>query len=145
MRLGLKLRHQISIVLLYLHCNWSKLETVLYTLFVLSCPTKLTGLYRTVSTFAPCSSKFSLLIWNKMACLLKQYHCQSKLQGEPVNFELTFRRFIQHLIIIFSRSSSSTFSWKVTCLPCGCMCSLMRVLYLGAAVRTRWGNKCLVN
>ena len=50
--------------------DWSKLETVLYTFFVLSCPTKLTGLYRTVSDFAPCSSKFTLLIWTKMACPL---------------------------------------------------------------------------
>ena len=31
--------------------DWSKLEIVLYTLFVLSCTTKLTGLYRTVPTF----------------------------------------------------------------------------------------------
>ena len=46
---------------------WSKLEIVLYTLFVLSCPTKLTGLNRTVSTFVPCYTKFTLLIWTKMA------------------------------------------------------------------------------
>ena len=42
---------------LLLHVYWSKLEIVLDTLFVLSCPTKFTGLYCTVSTFAaPCSS-----------------------------------------------------------------------------------------
>ena len=46
---------------------WSKLEIVLYKLFVLSCPTKLTGLYRTVSTFALSYTKFTLLIWTKMA------------------------------------------------------------------------------
>ena len=34
------------------HVFCSKLEIVLYTLFVRSCQTKLTGLYRTVSTFA---------------------------------------------------------------------------------------------
>ena len=39
-----------------------KLEIVLYTLFVLSFPTKLTGLYRTVSTFALGYTKFTLLI-----------------------------------------------------------------------------------
>ena len=43
------------------------MEIVLYILFVLSCPTKLTGLYRTVSTLAQCYTKFSLLIWTKMA------------------------------------------------------------------------------
>ena len=32
---------------------------------VLSCPTKLAGLHRTVSTFRPCSSKFTRLIWPK--------------------------------------------------------------------------------
>ena len=47
--------------------DWSKLEIVLYSLFLLSCPAKLTGLYRTVSTCAPCFSKFTLLIWTKMA------------------------------------------------------------------------------
>ena len=39
--------------------DWSKLEKVLCTYFVLSCTTKLTGLYRTVPTFMPAS---------KMAC-----------------------------------------------------------------------------
>ena len=38
-----------------------------YTLFVLSCQTKLTRLYLTVTTLASCSSKFNLLIWTKMA------------------------------------------------------------------------------
>ena len=46
---------------------WSKLKIVLYTLSVLACPTKLTGLNRTVSTFAPGSSKFTRLKWTKMA------------------------------------------------------------------------------
>ena len=31
--------------------NWSKLEIVLYTIFILFCPTKLAGLYRTILTF----------------------------------------------------------------------------------------------
>ena len=53
-----------------LSVDCSKLESVLYTLFILSCPTMLTGLYRTVSTFAPCSSKFTLLIWTKMFAIL---------------------------------------------------------------------------
>ena len=47
--------------------NWSKLEIVLYTLFVLSCPTRLIGLYRTVSTIVPCSSQFTRHIWTKIA------------------------------------------------------------------------------
>ena len=42
---------------------WSKLEIVLYTLFVPSCPTVLNGLQRTVSTFTPCLSEF---IWTKL-------------------------------------------------------------------------------
>ena len=47
-----------------------KLEIVLYTHFLLSCPTKLTGLYRTVSTLALCYTEFTLLIWTKMVCRL---------------------------------------------------------------------------
>ena len=54
-----------SDIILFWHCI---LKNVLYTLFVLSCPTKLTGLYCTVSTLSPCSSKFTLLIWTKIAC-----------------------------------------------------------------------------
>ena len=48
---------------------WSKLAIfILYTLFVLSwCPTKLTGVYRTVPTLTPFSYKLTLLIWTKMA------------------------------------------------------------------------------
>ena len=34
--------------------GWNKLEIILYTLFVLSCPAKLTGLCRTVSIFVAC-------------------------------------------------------------------------------------------
>ena len=58
--------------------DWSKLEVILYTLFVLSCPTKLTGLYRTVSTCAalfrpvPCSSEFTLLTWTKTMWAAKE-------------------------------------------------------------------------
>ena len=48
--------------------DWSKLEIVLYTLFVLCpAPTKLTGLYRTVSTFVSCSSEFTSLYKTKRA------------------------------------------------------------------------------
>ena len=47
---------------------WSKLEIILYTLFGLSCPTKLAGLYQTVLTFALLYTKFTLLIWTKLAC-----------------------------------------------------------------------------
>ena len=36
-----------------------KLEIVLYTLFVLSCPNKLTGMYRTVPIFVPSLHVFS--------------------------------------------------------------------------------------
>ena len=52
---------------LSLTVDWSKLEIVLYTLFVLSCPTKLTGLYRTVSAFVPFSSEFTRYILTEMA------------------------------------------------------------------------------
>ena len=41
---------------------YSKLVIILYTLFVQSCQTKLTRLYPTVSTFALCYTKFTLLI-----------------------------------------------------------------------------------
>ena len=43
--------------------DWRNLEIVLHTLVVLSCPNKLTGIYRTVSTFVPCSSEFTRLIY----------------------------------------------------------------------------------
>ena len=46
---------------LHTNVDWSKLEIVLYTLVVLSCPTKLTGYYRTVSTFVLCSSELTRL------------------------------------------------------------------------------------
>ena len=39
-----------------------------YCTHFLSCPTMLTGLYRTGSIFVPCSSEFTLLIGTKMAC-----------------------------------------------------------------------------
>ena len=56
-----------------------ELELVPYTLCVLSCPTKFTGLYRTVSTFVPCSIWFTRLIWTKMArsCTI----CFSRIKG----------------------------------------------------------------
>ena len=47
--------------------DWDKLEIVLYTLFVLSCPTTLTGIYHTVSTLVPCYFGFTWLLWSKMA------------------------------------------------------------------------------
>ena len=47
-------RHNVETV--HHTVDWTKLEIVLYTLFVLVCPTKLTGLDRTGSTFVPCSS-----------------------------------------------------------------------------------------
>ena len=51
------------------HCILEyKLKIVLFTLFVRSWPAKLTGLYRTVSTFVLCSSEFTRLVWTKMAC-----------------------------------------------------------------------------
>ena len=45
------------------------LEIVLYTLYVLAFPTVLHGLYRNVSTFTSCSSKFTQLIWTKLTCV----------------------------------------------------------------------------
>ena len=53
---------------------WNKLEIVLYTLFVQSCPTKLTGLYRTVSPML-CGT-LSLLWWYKPKW---RYICYCKL------------------------------------------------------------------
>ena len=46
--------------------DWTKLEYIIVHTCWLYCPTKLSGLYRTVSTFVPCSSKFNRLIWTNV-------------------------------------------------------------------------------
>ena len=61
--------------------NWSKLEIVLYTLSQLSCPTIVTELYCTDSTFVLCSSQFTRLMWTKMAWSSLLY--MFKLNGYP--------------------------------------------------------------
>ena len=48
---------------------WSKLE-IMYTIFVLSCPSKLNELYGTVLTFVSCSSEFTRLLLLKSPIFL---------------------------------------------------------------------------
>ena len=73
-----------------LYSAWSNLEIVLYTIFVLSCPIKLTGAYCTVSTFAPCSSNFSLLIWTKMTCIFLTWQLSTLITQKVYNTQLFF-------------------------------------------------------
>ena len=51
----------------------------MYTLFYCPAPTKLTGLYRTVSTIALCYTKFTILIWTKISLVPYLFSIESML------------------------------------------------------------------
>ena len=78
--------------------TWSKLEIKLFTLFVLACPTNLTGVYHTVPTFVPYPSKFTR---TKMVSLLEE--------ADPSGH-------IVSILCIYTR-------WTIICYTQAVMCS----------------------
>ena len=92
-----------------------------------ACPTKLTGLYRTVSTSAPCASKFTLLKWTKMAWdLFNKIYIYS---SEPMCMIWVFKNSVSVKRYFFTyRESQKTWDMSIFLLH---ICSLINKLGFG--------------